>query len=102
MRGSRSLDNPEYDSYLASRKGSRSARQELEERNLDKRNANDGIRGYHFGIGDKPVYTESMEHFKHELETRGLMLKDDVRKNLRGPARHANLRSRYVKRGRRI
>ena len=89
MRGSRALDNPEYDEWLASRKDSRSARQELVERHKDRRNAHDGEgRGYHFGLGDEVVKVEGREHLRHELERRGLMLEVDVRKNLRGPGKH--------------
>lgn len=89
MSGYKGLDSTDYDKHLASKaKGSRSARQELAQRHTDRRNANDGIRGHHFGIADKPVYAESKEHYKHELDKRGLMLHDDVKKNLRGPAKH--------------
>lgn len=87
-RGDTSLRNNEYDSYLASKAkgGSRSARQELEQRNADRRNAHDdsGI-GYHFGLGNDVVKIESKEHLKKELGKRGLMLATDVSKNLRGP-----------------
>lgn len=89
-RGSRDLTNNEYDTYLADRaKKSRGARQELVERQADRRNAHDGDgRGYHFGLGNEVVKVESREHFKHELDQRGLMLEVDVKKNLRGPGKH--------------
>ena len=83
-RGNTDLTSNEYEQYLASKsKNSRSARQELAQRHKDKRNANDGYRGWHFGIGDAPVKCESKEHFKHELNKRGLMMRDEEKKNLK-------------------
>jgi hypothetical protein len=38
------------------------------------------------------VKVESREHFKHELDKRGLMLASDVKKNLRGPSPHERRR----------
>lgn len=89
-RGNKDLTSTGYDSYLASKaKTSRGARQELQQRQSERRNAHDADgRGYHFGIGDKVVKTESREHLKHELGKRGLMLESDVKKNLRGPRPH--------------
>lgn len=78
-RGSTSLDNYEYDEHLAQNKKEK----ELRERHLERKNANKGYSGWHFGIGDKPVYTKDKDAFKKELEKRGLMMKDDVRRNLR-------------------
>ena len=86
MRGKTDLSSTEYDGFLSSKaRDSRTARQELKQRHEDRRNANDGIRGWHFGISNEPVKVESKEHFKHELDKRGLMLRDDVKKELRGP-----------------
>jgi hypothetical protein len=83
------LDRYDYDSYLASRsQGSRVAREELRQRTVDRRNANDGFKGYHFGLGDKPIKTEDIKHFKHELDKRGLIMSDEVKKNLVGPRPH--------------
>lgn len=84
-RGSRDLSSNDYDSFLSSKaKTSRSARQELEQRHSERRNAHDADgRGYHFGLGDTPVKVESREHFKQELDKRGLMLHDDVKKDLK-------------------
>ena len=81
--GKYDLDNYEYDAYLA-QKGKY---KELRERHLARRNANKGYRGWHFGLGDKPVYTRDKEEFKRELDKRGLMMIDDVKKDLRSPKR---------------
>jgi len=89
-RGSRDLSSRGYDTHLAEKaKTSRSARQELAQRSSERRNAHDssGV-GYHFGIADNVVKVESKEHFKHELDKRGLMLQTDVKKDLRGPGKH--------------
>jgi hypothetical protein len=89
-RESRDLTNNNYDAYLASKaQGSRSARQELEQRKAERRNAHDsqGV-GYHFGIADQVVKVESKEHLKRELDKRGLMLETDVNRELRGPGKH--------------
>jgi hypothetical protein len=89
-RETRDLTNNNYDNWLAQKASkSRSARQELEQRNAERRNAHDGEgRGYHFGIDNGVVKAESKEHFKHELDKRGLMLATDVHKDLRGPSKH--------------
>ena len=103
MRGSRGLDSNEYDAWLAENAGkSRTKREELKTRQHERKYANDGVRGYHFGIDTKPVYTEDLTHFKHELEIRGLMLRDDVKKNLRGPAPHEFTRRRNANKGREV
>lgn len=85
MRGSTRLDNPEYDTYLAekARKGNGSAERELRKRNADKKNANKGYEGWHFGIDERPVHTKNKEEFKKALDDRGLMMKDDVRNTLK-------------------
>lgn len=78
-RGSTGLDNPEYDSFLASKGRER----ELRQRTVERRNANKGYEGWHFGIGEKPVYTRDKAEFKRELKKRGLMMRDDVNKRLK-------------------
>lgn len=85
MRGNKGLQNYEYDRYLSQKaKTSRSAKQELDQRNADRRGAHDskGV-GYHFGLGDEVVKVESEEHLRHELDERGLMLETDVKKDLK-------------------
>ena len=87
-RGSTRLDNPEYDSWLASqaRRGGRNgigAERELRKRNAEKKNANKGYEGWHFGIDERPVFTKDKNEFKRELDKRGLMMKDDVRNTLK-------------------
>jgi len=85
-RGNTDLSSNEYDSFLTSKaaSGSKSARQELQQRQHEKRHAHDtaGV-GYHFGLGDTPVKIRSKEHLKSELSKRGLMLEVDVKKDLR-------------------
>ena len=89
-RESTDLTNYAYDDYLTQKaKRSRTARYELEQRKAERRNAHDNEgRGYHFGIDNSVVKAESKEHFKHELDKRGLMLATDVHKDLRGPGKH--------------
>lgn len=85
MRESTDLSNYNYDSHLSQKaKTSPGAMRELKERTKERRQAHDssGI-GYHFGIDNKPVKVTSKEHFKHELNKRGLMLHTDVKKDLR-------------------
>lgn len=77
--GKYGLDNMEYDEWLAKGKKERM----LRERHNARRTANKGIKGWHFGIGDRPVYTRDKEDFKRELDKRGLMMRDDVQRNLR-------------------
>ena len=77
--GRYSLDNYEYDEYLARNKKER----ELIERRKERRLANKGYEGYHFGLDDAPVYTKDKAEFKRELEKRGLMMRDEVRRNLK-------------------
>ena len=86
--GNKHLDSVEYEDYLVTRakKGgyySKNAERELRQRNADKRNANKGIEGWHFGIDYKPVYTKNKEEFRRELDKRNLMMRDDVKKDLR-------------------
>ena len=78
-RGSTSLDNYDYDEHLAQNKKER----ELRQRHLERRNSNKGYSGWHFGIGDKPVYTKDKDAFKKELERNGLMMRDDVKRTLK-------------------
>lgn len=84
-RGNTDLTNYEYDNHLTERaKTSRTAKQELQQRHIDRKHAHnsDGI-GYHFGLGDSPIKIDSKEHFRKELDRRGLMLEVDVKKNLK-------------------
>ena len=76
-RGSTSLDNYEYDEWLAKHRKERELRLRKAER------TNKGIRGWHWGLGEKPVKVGDKKEFKRELEKRGLMMKDDVRRRLR-------------------
>ena len=78
-RGRTDLDNKEYDDYLASNKKER----ELRDRHLQRRNANKGYEGWHFGVDAKPFYTKDKDEFKKELDKRGLGMRDDIRKSLR-------------------
>ena len=84
-RGDTSLASYDYDNHLAQKsKYSRSARQELTSRKLDRRNAHDshGV-GYHFGLSDAPVKIERKEDLRKVLDSHGLMLATDVKKDLR-------------------
>ena len=57
-RGDTSLASHEYDMHLASKvkEGNRSAGRELEQRKAERKCAHDSEgRGWHFGLGDKPV-----------------------------------------------
>lgn len=78
-RGDTSLSNTEYDTYLA--KNGKEG--ELRRRNSERRNANKGYKGWHFGLGEKPVHTRDKTEFKRELDKRGLLMKDDVKRNLK-------------------
>ena len=83
--GKKDLTDNSYDDFLTEKsKTSRSAKQELQQRHIERRNAHnsEGV-GYHFGLGDQPVKIESREHLRNELEKRGLMLEVDVKKNLK-------------------
>jgi len=76
-RGKTDLTSNEYDSYLASKGKHR----ELAKRNAERKSK--GYKGWHFGLGDKPVFTRNKEEFKRELNRRGLVMKDDVARDLR-------------------
>jgi hypothetical protein len=78
-RGDTSLASTEYDDHLSKNKKER----ELRERHIERRNANKGYEGWHFGLGDKPVHTKDKEAFKRELDKRGLVMRDDVKRKLR-------------------
>ena len=83
--GKKDLTDNSYDDFLTEKsKTSRSAKQELQQRHIERRRAHnsEGV-GYHFGLGDQPVKIESREHLRNELEKRGLMLEVDVKKNLK-------------------
>ena len=73
------LDNYEYDQFLASKRKEK----ELMRRKEERRAANKGYEGWHFGLGDKPVHVKNKEEFKRELDKRGLMMRDDVKRKLR-------------------
>ena len=78
-RGDTSLGSSEYDDYLSSKGKGR----ELRDRHIQRRKANKGYEGWHFGLGEKPVRTRDKAEFKRELEKRGLLMKDDVNRNLK-------------------
>lgn len=78
-RGNTGLDSKEYDHWLTDNK----KEQELRDRHIERRNANKGFEGWHFGIGDKPVYTKDKDDFKKELDKRGLVMREDVKRSLR-------------------
>ena len=73
------LDNNEYDSWLAKHR----KEQELMLRRAQRKAANKGYEGWHFGCGDKPFHAKDKEEFKQKLDERGLMMRDDVRKRLK-------------------
>lgn len=78
----KSLANYEYDKFLASKgKTSKSARQDLEKRKGER--TNKGYKGWHWGLGDRPVKCKDKSEFKAELSKRGLMMRDEVSKPLR-------------------
>lgn len=78
-RGNTGLDSTEYDSFLAERGRQR----ELRERQHERKNANKGFKGWHFGLGDTPVHTKDKAEFKRELDKRGLVMKDEVSRRLK-------------------
>jgi hypothetical protein len=85
-RGDTSLASNDYDSYLAGRvkEGNRSAGRELEQRRVERKSAHnsEGV-GYHFGLGDKPIKVEHKEDLRRVLDSKGLMLATDVKKDLK-------------------
>ena len=82
MASRRDLRNYEYDSHLKEKIGhSREARKEMAERKA--RRTNKGIEGWHFGLGDQPVKTRDKAEFKRALDQRGLMMQDDVKRELK-------------------
>lgn len=71
-RGSTSLDNYEYDNWLAEQKKGR----ELQARKAARKDAHrsDGS-GYHFGIDPRgPVKVKDLNELRHELDKRGLAI----------------------------
>ena len=74
-RGDTGLDSREYDHWLAKNKKEK----ELRERKEERRAANTGYTGWHFGLGDKPVHTKDKQEFIKELDKRGLAMKDGCR-----------------------
>lgn len=77
--GRYSLDNYEYDKYLSQNRKEK----ELRARRIERKQANKGYEGWHFGIDDKPVYTKDKDEFRRALKERGLMMRDEVKRNLR-------------------
>ncbi len=77
--GKYDLDNYAYDQHLSRNK----KEGELKKRQAERKNANTGVKGWHFGCGEKPFRARNKEEFRHELNKRGLMMRDDVNKNLR-------------------
>ena len=78
-RGRTDLSSREYDHYLAEHHKER----ELGERHIERKNANKGYEGWHFGLGEKPVFAKDKDDFKKKLEERGLIMRDDVKRPLR-------------------
>lgn len=77
--GKTDLDNHEYDNYLASNKKYK----EIRERTQEKKKLSKNFSGWHFGIDTVPVKTRDKDEFKRALDERGLMMRDDVKKDLR-------------------
>lgn len=78
-RGNTGLDSNAYDGWLADNK----KEGELRKRNIERKKANKGYEGWHFGLGEKPIRTENKADFKRELDKRGLVMRDDVKRDLR-------------------
>lgn len=78
-RGNTGLDNIAYDHWLAANHKEK----ELRARHIERRNANKGYAGYHFGIDEKPIFAKDKEDFRKRLAERGLVMRDDVKKELR-------------------
>ena len=78
-RGNTDLSSQEYDEWLSANKKER----ELRSRHIERRNANKGYEGWHFGIDYKPVFAKDKEDFRKKLAERGLLMRDDVRKELK-------------------
>ncbi len=82
------LADNSYDSYLADKakgrgQGATGAQRELRQRNTERKNANKGYAGWHFGLGEAPVKTKDKEEFKKALDQRGLVMRDDVKRTLK-------------------
>ncbi len=69
------LADSDYDEYLSKNKKER----ELRSRHIERKNANKGYKGWHFGLGEQPVHCKDKEEFNRELSKRGLMMQDDVK-----------------------
>jgi len=78
VAGNRALDNPEYDQWLSENKKER----ELRDRTTQRRQANKGYEGWHFGIDQTPVYCRDKSEFRKALHQRGLMMREDVKRDL--------------------
>lgn len=79
MRGRVDLASVDYDDWLTQHKKGR----EVRIRHDERKKANKGYTGWHFGLGDAPIRTRNKEEFKRELDKRGLMMKDDVKRELK-------------------
>lgn len=77
--GKYDLDNEAYDQHLAKNKNEK----ELRSRAKERRNANKGVVGWHFGCGGAPFKTKNVGEFRHELDKQGLMMRDDVKRELK-------------------
>ena len=71
-RGSTSLDNEDYDKWLAENKRGR----ELKERQIERKQAvRKDLSGYYFNIDPKgPVKINNIDHLRVELNKRGLAI----------------------------
>lgn len=78
-RGSVSLDNREYDNWLVENKKER----ELVQRSSQRRDANKGYKGWHFGVGEKPIFAKDKKDYQRQLNECGLMLRDDIKRTLK-------------------
>ncbi|KKN51709.1 hypothetical protein LCGC14_0619960 [marine sediment metagenome] len=74
--GKYGLDNYDYDNWLADR----GKHKEVRERHVERKSKD--YSGWHWGLGDKPVKVRDKEELKRELDKRGLVLRDDVKKPL--------------------
>ncbi len=77
--GKYDLDNGAYDQWLASKGKER----ELRARKAEKRSANTGVKGWHFGVSEKPFHAKDVHEFRQALDKRGCMMRDDVKKELK-------------------
>ncbi len=69
------LADQDYETYLADNKKEK----ELRSRHQERKSANKGYRGWHFGLGEQPVYCKDKDEFKKALDKRGLLMADDAK-----------------------